>query len=181
MKTMSSILSISSYKVCDDCVINVNTSRNYYQAMNVIANYLKIYQQPTDPELASPEIKIEPADTLIQQAVNLLKKINPNYFIGVRKIVVDTGGNSYGHVASGPQDDPTVIHINLPKIKSEIQSKLGNLSKEDQEKELIRQIALIVSHEKGHTFSFKPEIGFQGGEQPAEAEATSIGNTLKNV
>jgi hypothetical protein len=141
--------------------------------------------QPVDPELASPEIKVEPADTLIQEAVNMLKRINPNYFVGVRKIVLDAG-QGFGHVSSGGNNDPTVIHINLPKIKAEIQSKLMNASEEQRQKELVRQIAITISHEKGHVSSFKPEDGFVGGEQPAMSEEQSIGpkvdqyyNTLK--
>jgi 2'-5' RNA ligase len=126
-----------------------------------------------DPELASPDIKIEPVDTYIQKAVDLLKKINPSYFVGVRKIVADTG-SGYGHVSSGPNQDPTVIHINLARIKSEMNTKLQNATQEQKDKEIVRQIALTISHEHGHVKSFKPEGGFIGGEGPAEAEEGSM-------
>lgn len=169
------IITASRYKICPKCSAAVNPEHEYNQVKQIINQYQKFAQAQMDPELASPEIKIEPVDTIIQQAVNLLKKINPGYFIGVRKIVVDTGGSgAFGHVASGPKDDPTVIHLNLPKIKSEIQSKMQGASQEQMNKELIRIVAEIISHERGHVKSFNPQGGFVGGESSAESEEKSM-------
>lgn len=115
---------------------------------------IKLSQQ-ADPELTSPEVKVEPADTYIAKAIALLKQQNNSFFVGVRKVVVDQGGDSsYGHVSSGGDNDPTVIHINLSKIKSELKSKLQNVSQDQFDKELIRQIALVLTHEKMHQKSF---------------------------
>jgi hypothetical protein len=170
---LSSLVASASYlKICHPCLDLSDPANDYAQVKNIISGYLKFSQQVSDPELVSPEIKIEPMESSIQKAVELLKKVNPNYFVGVRKIVVDTG-MGYGHVSAGGSEDPTVIHINLPKIRGEIQSKLGTAPKDQQEKELVRQIALTISHEKGHVSSYKPESGFPG-EAPAETEATSM-------
>lgn len=166
------LVSASNFKICQTCLDMSDPANDYAQVKRIISSYMKSAQTITDPELASPEIKIEPVESNIQKAVDLLKKQNPNYFVGVRKIVVDTG-TGYGHVESGPGKDPAVIHVNLSKIKNEIQSKLGSVSKEQQEQELVRQIALTISHEKGHVSSFKPETGFPG-EAPAEAEENSM-------
>jgi hypothetical protein len=144
---------------------------DYRQAQLILLNLRKVAQQEQlDPELSSPEVKIEPADAEIQKAIALLKSINPSYFVGVRKIVVDAGGGAYGFVESGQNKDPAVIHINLAKIRNELKSKLPAATKEQFEKELVRQIATTVSHERGHIKSFKPETGFEGGESPAESE-----------
>lgn len=170
---LSSLVASASYlKICHSCLSKSDPADDYAQVRNIISGYMKFSQQVADPELASPEIKIEPMDSNINKAVDLLKKLNPNYFVGVRKIVVDTG-EGYGHVSAGGSEDPTVIHINLPKIRAEIQSKLGNATQEQQEQELVRQIAFTISHEKGHVSSYSPQTGFPG-EAPAESEADTM-------
>ena len=174
----SLVASASNLKICHSCLDMSDPANDYAQVKNIISNYLKFSQQVSDPEITSPDIKIEPMESSIQKAVELLKKINPNYFVGVRKIVVDTGAG-FGHVSSGPGEDPAVIHINMPKIKAEIQGKLGMATKEQQEKELVRQIAFVISHEKGHTSSYKPESGFPG-EAPAETEASTMIGKIDN-
>lgn len=168
----SLVASASNLRICHTCLDMSDPANDYAQVKRIISGYLKFSQQVMDPELASPEIKVEPVDSSIQKAVELLKKVNPNYFVGVRKIVVDTG-EGYGHVSAGGNEDPTVIHINLLKIKAEIQSKLGTAPKEQQDQELVRQIAITISHEKGHVSSYKPQTGFPG-EGPAETEEQSM-------
>jgi len=176
---LSSLVASASYlKICHSCLGRSDPSDDYAEVKSIISSYMKFSQQVVDPELASPEIKIEPVESNITKAVELLKNVNPNYFVGVRKIVVDTG-TGYGHVSAGGNEDPTVIHINLPKIRAEIQSKLGTAPKEQQEQELVRQIALTISHEKGHVSSYKPETGFPG-EAPAETEASSMMSKIDN-
>jgi hypothetical protein len=165
------LLTANDFRICSGCLSRTDPANDYEQVKNIITGYLKL-SQTMDPELASPDIKVEPLDSYIQKAVELLKQVNPSYFVGVRKIVVDSG-QGYGHVAAGGSEDPAVIHINLPKIKAELQSKLSGAPKEQFEKELIRQIALTISHEKGHVASYKPETGFPG-EGPAETEESSM-------
>ena len=133
-----------------------------------------------DPQLTSPQVSVEPVDTFVQKAVDKLKALNPSYFIGVRKIVIDMG-QGYGRVESGPGKDPAVIHINLATIKNQLKSQLGNASQPEFEKELVRQIAETIAHEKGHIGSFNETQGFVGGEQPAEAEEGAIRSRLTNA
>jgi hypothetical protein len=165
-----------SFKICRACIHEASPQNDYEQVKTILGGHIKLAQQ-MDPELVSPEIKVEPADTLIQEAVNMLKKVNPNYFVGVRKIVLDAG-QGFGHVSSGAGNDPAVIHINLPKIKAELQAKLMNATPEQKQKELVRQIAITISHEKGHVASFKPEGGFVGNEAPALQEEQSMAGKL---
>lgn len=164
--------------VCITCLNLSDPSNDYAEVKKIIFSYLKISEQISDPELASPDIKIEPMESNIHKAVELLKRVNPGYFVGVRKIVVDTGAG-YGHVSSGPGQDPSIIHINLSKIRSEIQNKLSAASKEDQEKELVRQIAITISHEKGHVASYNENTGFPG-EAPATSEENSMMGKIDN-
>lgn len=166
------ITNANFFKVCSICLSKSDPVQDYLEVKKIIFGYIKFAQQ-TDPELSSPDIKIEPIEGNIQKAVDLLKKINPSYFVGVRKIVVDTG-SGFGHVSSGPGQDPAIIHLNLSKIKSEIQSKLGKASKEEQDKELVRQIAIVISHERAHTISYNPTTGFSGEGLAEQEEASMI-------
>ena len=139
----------------------------YYLA----AKFLKL-AQAIDTELDSPNVRIEPMESVVQKAVDLLKQKDPNYFKGVRSVVLNASGSSYGHVESGPDKDPSIINLNFARIKQEVMSKGG--SKED----IVRAVAEIIAHEKGHVASYKPEQGFVGGENPAEQEAQRIRGLL---
>jgi|ERR1700722_371207 len=166
-----SVCADANYKICIKCLAKSDPQDDFAQVRNIVSKYVKFSQM--DAELASPDIKVEPGDTYIQKAVELLKRMNPSYFVGVRKIVADMG-KGLGHVASGPGQDSAVIHINLSRIKSELQAKLPNAPQNQFEKEFVRQIALTIAHEKGHVGSFKQESGFVGGESPAESEESSM-------
>ena len=167
------LASAQNYRVCSKCLSHSNPANDFAEVKRLIAGYMKFAQTVADPELASPQIRIEPADTLIQKAVDLLKSKNPNFFVGVRKIVVDAGQpGAYGYVESGQGKDPTVIHINLQKLKAEVQAKLGNLPQDQKEKEMVRQLAMTIAHEKDHLSKYNPESGFgdEGSAQQAEKQ-----------
>jgi hypothetical protein len=125
------------------------------------------FAQPSDPELESPNIIIEPQESLIHKAVELIKSKDPNFFKGVRKIVSGDQPN-YGHVESGPGKDPAIINLNSPRINREVKSKMQGAPQEEIDKEIVRQLAGTIAHERGHIMSFDPQSGFKGGETPAE-------------
>jgi len=100
------------------------TYKNYKEAVELLQSFFKKAQQPQmDAELKSPNVIVEPAEPLIQSAIQLLKRKDPNFFIGIRKIIVHTEPH-YGHVSSGPKEDPSVIYINLNKINSSLSKQL---------------------------------------------------------
>lgn len=139
--------------------------------LNAIQYGVKLAQ---DFELDGPNIKIEPMEGLVQKAVELLKQKDSNYFKGVRSIVLNTAGGAFGNVESGPDKDPAVINLNFSRIKQDVLSKGGS------EDDVVRAVAEIIAHEKGHVASFKPEQGFVGGESPAEQEAQRIRGILNH-
>ena len=147
--------------------------KNFLEAVKIA------FQQTGDPELDSPNIKIEPQESLIQKAVDLLKREDPSFFQGVRKIVSGDEPN-YGHVESGPGKDHTVIHVNFPRISREVKQKMQGAPQEEIEKEIARQIGSTIAHERGHVFSFHPEMGFQGGESPAEQAEQAMMQRLRS-
>lgn len=156
---------------------------NYLKAKKYYLEAAKIiYAQnvQADQELESPNIKIEPQESLIQKAVEEIKKIDPNYFKGVRSIVSGTM-SGYGEVRSGPDKDPAVINLNFQRIKTEVNNSIKqqspNASQEDIDKAIVKAIVNsiieVVAHEKGHIRGYDSEKGF-APESEAEREAQTM-------
>jgi len=151
---------------------------NYHEVLShFIAAAQFLVKKSSDPELDSPEVKIEPMNSFIQKAVQKLKQIDPNYFKGVRQIKVNSG-NGFGFVESGPNKDPAVINLNLSRIENEVRSKSTGASPQQIEEAIVQALAETIAHEKGHTKSYDPKFGFQGGEGPSTAEEQRIRNLL---
>lgn len=162
---------------------------NYLEFINYLKtareNYLEaakiISAQTGDPELDSPNIIIEPQESLIQKAVDLIKSKDPSYFKGVRKII---SGNfpAYGRVESGPGKDPAIVQLNFQRTKNEItnaiKSQNPNAPQSMIDDAIVKSLAETITHEKGHVSSFKPDSGFAGGESPAEQEANRMQQIL---
>ncbi|MFW9879124.1 MAG: DUF5661 family protein [Candidatus Thorarchaeota archaeon] len=124
-----------------------------------------------DPELDNPNIVIQPGRPEADCALEILKLWKPNYFVGIRQITISPSA-SYGHVESGPDKDPTVIHINADRIVQEAGQQQG--------KGAALACARVIAHEKGHVASFDPQQGFQGGEAPAERQEQDFDNWLNS-
>lgn len=144
-------------------------------ADNILKLATKFHRQAfapnPDPELESPTVIIQPMEGLVQQAVNRIKQMEPNYFKGVRSIIIEPQSH-YGSVESGPEKDPTVIHLNYNRIRQEITAQGGS------DEDVINSIIQTIAHEAGHVKSFSPEQGFVGGEQPAEQEAQRVSGLM---
>lgn len=157
----------SGVKMCSFCLVISNIAENYKSAAELITC---AFNQP-DSQLQSPTVSVEPANSLVQQAVELIKKVEPNYFSGIRKIVISTSPD-YGHVESGPNKDPAIININVARIQNEAKGS---------EIDMVKALATTIAHERGHIKSFDSNLGFQGGEGPAVAEEQRIANLINNL
>jgi hypothetical protein len=113
-------------------------------------------------QLESPNVTIQPGRPEANCALEILKRWKPDYFVGVREIVIGPSSD-YGHVESGPDKDPTVIHVNADRI---VQESGG----QQRGRAAALACAQVIAHEKGHVASFNPEQGFVGGETPAQAQ-----------
>ncbi len=153
---------------------------NYYkQSQRYFLQAAKIiFAQSGDPELDSPNIIINPSEPLVQKAVDLIKSKDPNFFKGVRKIVIGEEAN-YGHVESGPGKDPAVIHLNYPRINREIRAKMQGASNDDIASEIAKALAATIAHERGHVLDYDPKVGFPGGESKAEQAEKELLSKLK--
>lgn len=139
--------------------------------ISVFKSLTRLGFAPTpDPQVESPEVIIEPVESLIQEAVKRIRQKDPNYFKGVRKIV--SGPESaYGHVESGPGKDPHVIHLNFPRIKAELQGKFQG---KELEEAVIDELIHTIAHEKGHIKGMTETSPHFGNEGQAEQEADRV-------
>lgn len=138
----------------------MNAFESFYNGLLIVA-------QVVDTQTSGPNIVIEPTEPTVQKAVNILKRMDPNYFSGVKKIVLSPATMYYGHVESGPGKDPTVVNVNLNKIKS------------TNPQDALLSAVTTIAHEVAHVKSFDNEQGFVGGEAPAEAEERKVEQWLK--
>ncbi len=162
--------------VCDICNAKTSGYDDFKEAIMILKN-IKMAQE-TDSELASPNVVVEPAEPVIAKAVQLLKRFQNNYFVGVRKIVAGTG-NNFGHVETGPGKDPNTVYVNISRI-------LNEADKEDKRESII-STALTIAHGVGHLQKFDEKTGF-GTEGEAQAEENRVlqwiksnENTLKDL
>ncbi len=138
-----------------------------YVFASLYLNHIKFSQDQTN----TPNITIQPGRPETNCALDILKKWKPDYFVGVKEIVVGPSPN-YGYVESGPDKDPTVIYINADRIVNESGQQSG--------KAAAIATARVIAHEKGHVASFNEHHGFVGGETPAQAQETEFDNWLKS-
>lgn len=161
--------------LCKHCQVTNGIYTNYLKSAERLREIEKIktaQMQQNEQQALGPNVVITPIEPLVQEAVNLLKKMNPNYFSGVSKINVAPSGQ-YGHVESGPNRDHTVINLNFNRI---LQEAGGPNADHDA---VVRATAETIAHEKGHIDSYEEAQGFTGGEVPAESEEMQVSNWLK--
>jgi len=151
--------------VLDLCPQCVDICKSYTSAAKALKSFAQAPQQPApDMELQSPNVVVEPMQPVIQKATEVLKRMDSNYFVGIRKIRAGVSPH-FGHVESGKDKDPTVININLGLVSQKASEYNANP---------VVASAIVIGHERGHVVSFKDQQGFVGGESPAEAEEKRV-------
>ncbi len=153
---------------CPSCHALNDAYKQFKEAKSILNNLYKFGQLNNDAQTMGPSIIIEPIDTNIQAAVELLKRMDGNYFSGVSKIVAGPE-NNYGHVSS---IDSSIININLNRISNETKS-------DDSKRNIVIAIATTIAHERGHVLSWDGKT-FVGLESPALAEESKVSNWIKN-
>jgi hypothetical protein len=152
---------------CPSCGHLNEAYKQFKQAVVILKDINKSAQEMPNPQTASPNIIIEPIDSNIQAAVQLLKRMDGNYFAGVSKIVAGAEAN-YGHVSS---EHPDEVNINLSRISNETK---GDNSK----RAIVSALAVTIAHEVAHVKSWDGKT-FIGGESVALAEENKVTNWIK--
>jgi hypothetical protein len=154
--------------LCSVCHKATDAYKQFVESAKILNELYKAGQLNNDPQTASPSVLVEPLDSNIQAAVELLKRMDGSFFVGVSKIIAGPEAN-YGHASS---TDPTVVHINLGRIVSETK-------KDNSKRNIISALAETIAHEVGHIKSFDSEKGFVGNESPALAMEQKVNNWIK--
>ena len=96
------------------------------------AQFNNEYIQETEVHTQSPNIVVYPYEPAIQEAVDQLKIENPNIFIGVNKIILDSKQSALGYVSNIEQNeqryDYNNIHLNIDEIRNQIQQQIPDPS-----------------------------------------------------
>src|ERR1700748_2763917 len=153
--------------LCTVCHASTSAYKQFVESAKILNELFISGQLNNDPQTASPNIIIEPIDGNIKAAVELLKRMDGNYFAGISKIVAGAEAN-YGHTSS---ENPEQLHINLNRILNETK---GSNSKRD----IVIALATTIGHEAAHSKSWDGKT-FVGGEGPSLAEENKITNWIK--
>jgi hypothetical protein len=137
-----------------------------------LAMYAGVFLRHAQDSINTPNVTIQPGRPEANCALEILKLWKPDYFVGVRNIVIEPSAN-YGHVESGAGKDPAVIYLNADRIVSESGGQQGGQA-------AALATAKVIAHEKGHVASFNPQQGFVGGETPAEGQEQEFENWLNS-
>lgn len=133
--------------------------------------------QGVDIGLTGPNVVIQPMEPLVDRAVKIIRRKDPNAFAGVRTINVGGGTGALGFVSS---KDPSVINIDAALIKNtasksdpsvtEILSQLPN----PEESKKVFWTTVTLYHELAHVKDYDEQHGFKGGEGIAESAEQDI-------
>ncbi len=122
-------------------LVSNNISNYSYAELN-----LPLYKKAID-------VVIMPMDAQVQEAVQKIKQSYPGILKRVTKIVVHPGADNHlGHVESGPDKDPSEIHLFKGSIDREIKKQFGAHAPtpEEYKEVLIKAIVEVIGHEAGH-------------------------------
>ena len=149
--------------------------RQYYKSLSILAQV-----QGVDSELTGPNVVIQPMEPLIDKAVKIIRRKEPNAFSGVRTINVGSGHGALGFVESGPNKDPSVVNVDSALISNKAAGFDPNvtefLNELPNKNNAIKTFWTVVTlyHEVAHVKDYDETKGFPGGESVAEAAEGDI-------
>lgn len=147
--------------------------RHYYRSLMLLAQ-----AQGMDIGLTGPNVVIQPVEPLVDRAVKIIRRKDPNAFSGVRTINVGGGTGALGFVSS---KDPSIINIDASLIKNtaakfdpNVTDVLNELPNPEESKKVF-WTTVTVYHELAHVKDYDEQRGsFPGGEGVAEAAEQDI-------
>lgn len=124
--------------------------------------------------LGTSKVTIEPSNKYAQEAYDLLASKTPEILTGITNIRTDLNKDVFGEYSS---DSEHTVFLNMKKIENEVRSKLSGQSEDDIKAEIIRQTALVISHEDGHLHAYTERK--DSSEFPAEQQEQEVAEKLK--
>jgi len=116
--------------------------------------------------LGSPRVMIEPYDGMVNDAVNIVNKSNPELLKQVSDIRINLSKGVIGEYQTG---NPNTIWINIGKLESDVRAKMQGQPDEAIRQEIINQIASTLVHEATHKGEFD-STGSSSESKPEQAE-----------
>lgn len=139
--------------------------------MTHLGRFKSQMKKQADEVLSLPNI-IMPGEDSIRKAVSRINRKFPGFFSKIKEIRIAPGGTGYAYVTN-KEGDEGIVFVDLPKIKSSVTSKMGNMSQEEIQEAIIHAVSESIAHEGGHI-----ESNLEGGEYPAEEKARSVMHVL---
>ncbi len=115
--------------------------------------------------IGTTNVTIEPPNQYTSKAVDILKKDAPEVLKDITNIRTDLQKDVYGEYNSAYVH---TVFLNTVKIERDVKSKVSG----NTEEEIIRQNAIIISHESGHQHSYTQTK--DTSEAPAEQREREI-------
>jgi len=106
----------------------------------------RVAKEKTD-NVGTNQVEVEPENDDVDKAVQKIKEKEPEIIMPLSKIETDLDKDMFGEFTS---DNLHTVSLNTPKIENKVEEVLKNATDEEIQKELIDQIALVISHESGH-------------------------------
>ncbi len=135
--------------------------------MRISRRQTKIAQEQEHTELlGGPKVMIEPYDSMVNDAVNIVNKSNPELLKQVSDIRINL---SKGVIGEYQTNNPNTIWINIGKLESDVRAQMSGQPDEAIRKEIINQIASTIIHEGTHKGEFE-QTGTTSESKPEQAE-----------
>jgi len=120
--------------------------------------------------IGSTTVCVEPANRYVSEAVEMLQRNNPDVLHDITDIRTDLDKGVYGEYIP---DSPHSVHLNMTKIESKVKSELSGQPQQDIDIEIVRQTAMVISHESGH------QHGYTNYKDTSEAPAEQRENETR--
>jgi len=124
--------------------------------------------------LGSTNVNVDPSSLEVDEAIRILQSKAPDVLTDITDIKTNLSKNVYGEYVS---TEPHIIHLNLEKIKSDVRSKLQGKQPDELNKEIVNQIALVISHESGHEHAYTNTK--DSSEAPAEQKEKEVSEKIR--
>lgn len=159
--------------------ILIKNNANQFQFINQKSNLsykLKIAQkvQENVENLGTTKVTIEPSNEYAQAAYDLLAEKTPEILTGIANIRTDLSKDVFGEYSS---ESKHTVFLNMKKIEAEVRSKLSSKTEDEIKQEIIRQAALVISHEDGHLHAYTERK--DSSEAPADQKEKEVAEKLK--
>jgi hypothetical protein len=123
----------------------------------------------------TPKIAVEPANSNVEKALESIRESAPEIITPLTDIRTDLDKDVFGEFSS---EHTHTLFLNVPKIEREVRDKLEGATEEAIQEEIVKQMALVMSHEYGHQHAYTNNG--DTSEAPAEKKEEEVKEKISN-